>query len=50
MSSIYHDFNIYLRKISLSAYIKDISHYFGFNGPIDVDNQSKLALLNLVTN
>ena len=27
-----------LRKISLSAYFKVISHYFRFNGPIDVDN------------
>ena len=25
--------NIHLRKISLSAYFKAISHYFGFNGP-----------------
>ena len=25
--------NIPLMKISLSAYFKDISHYFGFNGP-----------------
>ena len=28
--------NIQLRKISLSLYFKGISHYFGFNGPIDV--------------
>ena len=27
--------NIHLRKISLGAYFKAISHYFGFNGPID---------------
>ena len=25
--------NIDLRKISLTAYFKAISHYFGFNGP-----------------
>ena len=30
--------NIHLRKISLSAYFKAISHYFRINGPIDVDN------------
>ena len=29
--------NMHLRKISLSAYFKAISHYFGFNRPIDLD-------------
>ena len=32
--------NIHLRKISLSAYVKAISHYFRFKGPIDVDKPS----------
>ena len=27
---------MHLRKISLNANFKVISHYFGFNGPIDV--------------
>ena len=32
--------NIHLSKINLSAFFKGISHYFWFNGPIDVDNRS----------
>ena len=31
---------VHSRKISLSAYFKAISHYFRFNGPLDVDNPS----------
>ena len=31
---------IHLRKISLSAYSKAISHYFGFNGPTPIDRTS----------
>ena len=42
--------NIHLRKISLSTYFKVNSHYFGLNGPIDVDNPSRLAWMNLVAN
>ena len=39
-SCIYNKFKTHLRKISLSAYFKAISHYFGFNGPTWVANQS----------
>ena len=38
-SCIYLEFKDTLRKISLSAYFEAFSHYFGFRGPIDVDNR-----------
>ena len=42
--------NIHLRKISLSAYFKAVSHYFGFNGPtrcrksIELQSSPKLSV------
>ena len=42
--------NILLRKISLGAYFKAISHYFGFNGAVRCRQSIELALLNSVEN
>ena len=36
-SCIYHEFKYTFEEIGLSAFFKAISHYFGFNWPIDVD-------------
>ena len=49
-SCIYHEFKYTLRKISLSAYFKAISHYFGFNWPTRCRQSIELALLNSVEN
>ena len=51
-SCLYHEFKYTFEQlINLSAYFKAISHFFGLNGPVDVDNRSNyVALLNLVEN